>query len=548
MVRAEIAASWRRTSLSGLPQDADLDQAPAAQVNRSTRLLTAAGPVLDRLAEELVDSRYAIMLADSAALLVDLRFGTRLLRGRMENTGARLGRRFVEETTGTNAIAAVFETRHGIAVHGEEHYVETLRPYSCYGHPVINHATGRLAGILDITCPQPDDNALLAPFLVRAAREIERRLLDNARETEQRLLAAFRLACARRGAAAVVALGSDLVLANDVARRILDAADHVALAGLAKQAGTGRKLSRRLQLSSGRPVVVCWYTVDERAGVVFDIRPDGTPPRTAKLSATWPLRAAGGYRGPVLVSGEPGTGRSTAAHAVLENGDDEAEPLRFDAAGLAISSAELFQALGRPVDVVIEGIHRLTPVLAGQLATALDTAAARVVLTCGPMTGLREEHQALAARCPTRIELPPLRSRSADVPALVRTMLRDLRADPGVRFTAEALDILARQPWPGNLTELRSVVAAFARHAVGDVTAADLPIATRSRTARRLSLMEQAECSTIQHALLMCDGNKRAAARMLSISPTTLYKRMRIFGLSEFSVSGGVHRMDTPLS
>jgi sigma-54 dependent transcriptional regulator, acetoin dehydrogenase operon transcriptional activator AcoR len=532
MVRAEIAASWRRTLLCGLPEDTDLDQGPTAEVNRSTRLLAAAGPVLDQVAEELADSRYAIMLADSAARLVDIRFGTRSLRARMENTGARLGCRFLEETSGTNAIAVVFEIRHGISVHGEEHYVEKLRPFSCYGHPVIDHATGRLAGILDITCPQADDNVLLAPFLVRAAREIEHRLLDSARETEQRLLAAFRLASIRRGAGAVVALGSDFVLANEVASRTLDAADHVALAGLAEQADPGRKSSRQLQLTSGRPVLVRWHTVDERAGVVFEIRPDATSPRTPTPSATRPSRAAKDDRAPVLVSGEPGSGRSTAARAVLENADDEAEPLRFYAAGVAISAAELFQALATPVDVVIEDIHRLTPVLAGQLASALDTTAARVVLTCGPMTGLRDEHQALAARCPIRIELPPLRSRPAEIPELVRTMLHDLRADPGVRFTAEALDILARQPWPGNLTELRSVVAAAARHAAGDVTAADLPITTRPRTPHRLSLIEQAECSTIQHALLVCDGNKRAAARMLSISPTTLYKRMRTFGLS----------------
>jgi sigma-54 dependent transcriptional regulator, acetoin dehydrogenase operon transcriptional activator AcoR len=540
VARTEIAESWRRTLLSGLAQDADLDQAPPAQVHRPARFLAAAEPVLDRVAGELAGSRYAIILADSAAQLIDLRCGIRSMRARIESIGGQLGRQFVEETTGTNAIATVFEIRRGVSVRGEEHYLEALRPFSCYAHPVMDYATGRLAGILDITCPRSEHNALLAPYLASAARDIERRLLDTAREQEQRLLAAFRLASGHRGTPPVVALGSDLVLANEVARRTLDTTDHIALAGLAEQAATGRELSRRLLLSSGRPVLVRWNHVAEGAGVVFEIRMDeapagsaaGTSVGTSARPANRRLRAARNRHAPVLVCGEPGTGRSTTARAVLKNGDNEAEPLQVDAAGLGAGAEEFFQVLDKPVDVVIENIHRLTPALAGRLAVVLDTSAARVVLTCGPVAELRDEHRALAARCPTRIELPPLRARSAEIPELVRTMLRDLRADPGVRFTANALDVLVRQPWPGNLSELRTVVAAAARHAAGDVTAADLPI-TRSRTPRRLSLIEQAECSTIQHALLTCDGNKRAAARMLSISPTTLYRRMRAFGLPE---------------
>jgi sigma-54 dependent transcriptional regulator, acetoin dehydrogenase operon transcriptional activator AcoR len=530
--RTEIAASWHRAAMCGLPQNAQFGMVPVDDIDRSTRLLMAAGPVLDRMAEELLGSRFAILLADRSARLVDQRFGVRRLRGSMENAGANLGRRWIEETTGTNAVATVFETRRGIAVRGDEHYVESLRPFSCYGHPVIDHATDRLAGILDITCPEADDNPLLAPFLVRAAREIEHRLLDSARASEQRLLAAFRLVSARRGRAAVVALGNDLVLANDVARRTLDPVDHVVLAGLAEQASNSRDMSRRLQLSSGRAVQVRWRRLDERAGVVFEIRPGTSAvhiqaaPLPSGPSLSLDERAQ--HREPILVSGEPGTGRTSTANRMLGGGD----PRKFDAAGRPVTAAELIEALAGPRDVVIESVHRLTPAIARQLAEAIDSAAARVVLTCGPAAELHDEHQTLAARCATRVELPPLRNRLADIPELVADMLGELPGGPGIRFTVEALEILARQPWPGNLTELRTVVAAALQRATGDIAPGDLPIRGRRGSTRSLTLIERAECSAIQHALRVCDDNKRAAARLLSMSPTTLYRRMRAFGLA----------------
>jgi DNA-binding NtrC family response regulator len=58
-----------------------------------------------------------------------------------------------------------------------------------------------------------------------------------------------------------------------------------------------------------------------------------------------------------------------------------------------------------------------------------------------------------------RIEVPPLRERSDDIPLLVEHMLRELgEAAPRSRVSAAAMNRLMRHPWPGNVRELKNVV------------------------------------------------------------------------------------------
>src|SRR5262249_43904843 len=60
------------------------------------------------------------------------------------------------------------------------------------------------------------------------------------------------------------------------------------------------------------------------------------------------------------------------------------------------------------------------------------------------------------------LELPPLRDRVDEIPALVdRFVVARRQSDPGCRIRGvepAALDVLARHPWPGNIRELRNVI------------------------------------------------------------------------------------------
>jgi transcriptional regulator of acetoin/glycerol metabolism len=173
---------------------------------------------------------------------------------------------------------------------------------------------------------------------------------------------------------------------------------------------------------------------------------------------------------------------------------------------------------------VIDGIQLLPPLAAVRLARLLDTTPGWFALISGPPSELHGDQATLAARVHRRIELPPLRDRRDEIPAIARELLRGF--GDSLRLTPGALERLGSQHWPGNLRELAGVLAAAAdRRSAGDLTAADLALDANPGAA--LSGWEQAEYDVIVRTLRACDGNKVRAAKQLGISRSTLYNRMR---------------------
>lgn len=534
-LRPEIAQSWRRSELSGLEPGAPTDRLEVRDIDPRSRLLRAATPVLDDIARHLGDTSLCLVLADRDCRIVARRFGSHTVERALDNVSAVPGCRYTEDTSGTNSLATPFELRRGVAVHGSEHYLEGLKRFTCYGHPIVHPATKRLEGVLDITGLAEDTNPLLVPFLVHAVADIEQRLLEGSNQAQQHLLAAFQ--AAQHRCRAVLALGDDVALANSAAVDLIDPADHVLLRDVSRT----RRGVRRLRLTSGTEVEVRMEAVSVNAGMLFEIAPVrpayATTTRRRYHGGVLPadveerLRNAAHSRRRVLICGEPGSGRTTAlttlagAHPlaavsgenVLTTGESrwyaELEKLARTHAGL----------------VAIEGAHLLGPVLAAKVARLLDESRAWLALTTGPLPELSGEQAALAARVHRRVELPALRHRRADIPMLARTVLAaQVQQDPP-RLTAGALELLAAQPWPGNLRELATVLAETARRRTcGDITARDLaPSCPVSAATPALSGWEQAEHDAITAALAAERGNKVHAAKRLGISRSTLYNRMR---------------------
>jgi transcriptional regulator of acetoin/glycerol metabolism len=526
--RAAIAQSWDRCSQSGLDPGVEPgDGFAVAETDPSGNLVTAAGPVLDAVERDLADTPVAAILSDSRARLTAMRFGRRDMRGLLEDAGAVHGREFAESTTGTNAIATVHTTREGLVVRGGDHYLERLRRFSCYGHPIVHPLTGELAGVLDVTGPAEENPAILAPFVRRVVREIEEALLETAGVGARRLLAAFRSAAG--GTDPVLALGHDLVLANRTATDLLDAADHELLRDLVSGSSATEGV---VELSGGRTRVRRHGVPG--GGAVLHLHPcPEPPPAGVRWSRRLQLPAPRtGLADDVLVAGEPGTGRTTAVRAML--GDTRATVL--EAADLIPATehswlAAASRSIAAPGEVtVVEDVHLLLASTASRLRRLLAGPHARVVLTSCPAEDLTGEVAALAADCGRREELPPLRTRTDEIPALVESLLAGLGAADSVRFTAETLDLLAAHRWPGNLRELAGVVAeTAARRSAGDLTVRDLPEAYRRLTTVGESAGElaRAEREAIEAALRACDGNKLRAARRLGISRSTLYARLR---------------------
>jgi two-component system NtrC family response regulator len=146
------------------------------------------------------------------------------------------------------------------------------------------------------------------------------------------------------------------------------------------------------------------------------------------------------------------------------------------------------------------------------------------------------------------IELPPLRERREDVPMLVDLFLKrfaDEAGAPPKAVSREAMDLLLKHSYPGNVRELENVMHRAVVLARGDVLiAADLPPALHGLAAEPMppggsSLTEQLaalEKRLILDALQRAGGVQTRAARLLGISERHLRYRLRKHGLEPLGV------------
>lgn len=142
---------------------------------------------------------------------------------------------------------------------------------------------------------------------------------------------------------------------------------------------------------------------------------------------------------------------------------------------------------------------------------------------------------------PIVISLPPLRERPEDIPVLIDRMLEDLQRQFGrsIRFSPSARERLLRYRYPGNITELESVIERAALHSEGGVIKPEhLPPQVRERHAlvarsgEPVRTMTQSEHAAILAAGRAAKGNLSATARALGIGRSTLWRKMKELGVT----------------
>jgi DNA-binding NtrC family response regulator len=142
------------------------------------------------------------------------------------------------------------------------------------------------------------------------------------------------------------------------------------------------------------------------------------------------------------------------------------------------------------------------------------------------------------------IEVPPLRNRPGDIALLARHFAEQaaLRAERGrPALTDAAIAHLAAQPWPGNVRELENTIERAVILAAGDVLdVADVAGPRRpgapfsgltTFTGDHVPTLDELERTHILRVLELCEGQKRKAASMLGINRTTLWKKLRQYGI-----------------
>jgi DNA-binding NtrC family response regulator len=303
---------------------------------------------------------------------------------------------------------------------------------------------------------------------------------------------------------------------------------------------------------------------------------------------------------PILVLGEAGSGKETFARGIHHASLRAKGPfVQVDCKAVAanIIDSELFghmpgafpgafaERVGRIVEadggtLLLDEVgampketqERLDRVLAtGEVrpvgCNGSNSVDVRLIATCS--RDLPEDfHAGLKERISaTTVTLPPLRERSGDIPALARHLLTRFAEEPGMRPLSignDALAVLMRYGWPGNVRQLAGVLFRAALLAEGNsLTAGDFPhIAIQSRFSGRrsdvspdigqvstdaamsgapgvtlyrqdghLRPLEEIEADIIRLAIGHYRGRMTEVARRLGIGRSTLYRKLGELGI-----------------
>ena len=136
------------------------------------------------------------------------------------------------------------------------------------------------------------------------------------------------------------------------------------------------------------------------------------------------------------------------------------------------------------------------------------------------------------------ITSPPLRTRGEDIIDLAHHFLGKYgikHQKPGLRFSAEALDVIRQHDWPGNVRQLQHCMERVVLLTEGGMIepgdifpdSYDLPV----RTENRRPTLAELEMIAIREAIRRNGGNLSQAARELGVARSTLYNKMKTYGI-----------------
>jgi two-component system, NtrC family, response regulator AtoC len=136
------------------------------------------------------------------------------------------------------------------------------------------------------------------------------------------------------------------------------------------------------------------------------------------------------------------------------------------------------------------------------------------------------------------VRVPPLRRRFEDLPLLVEELLQELGQTELV-VTDAAFDVLRKHSWPGNIRELKNCLACSTAFVEDDVLEPHhIRLLGRLDSAPRIErlalagqTLDDLERTAIQQTLIQFEGNKLRAAEALGIAVSTLYEKLKKYGL-----------------
>jgi transcriptional regulator of acetoin/glycerol metabolism len=526
-----------------------------------TPLVHAAAPVLQRIANDLASQAVSVVLTSADGVVLERVAADPTLLRALDDVRLARGYSYAEEFTGTNGIGTTLETAQPTFIQGSEHYVGTLGRLSCAGSPIRDPITRRMIGVVDLTCWAHQCDPLLFVLAKSAGSQIEDRISALKNEAETALLDAYRQH-SRRYPGGVLAIGGDVVLMNPYLRHALDAGDQTGLLNHAAEmtqlasaatavatlpSGRTARISAAEQVPTrGRTRNVVFHVHVQLAAESTALRSVALPsiPRLAGRSSSWrrscqQVERCYRDRDWVVIQGESGSGRSKLGQAVAQYVTPErtVRVLRAQNFGTTEDFIAEVEAETDTDDfaVVLANVDDLPDAALEPLAAVLQTRAGRGWIAA-TMEADRRSPLVDILVLPFfthTVTVPALRHRIEDLEDLVPVLLRKLTRGADVRLAPEAMRQLAKLPWPGNIAQLRNVLAeTVALQRSGTIGVDKLPAECRTLARRKLTQLEALERDAIVRSLIENGGSKADAAEALGMSRATIYRKIKEFGIA----------------
>jgi transcriptional regulator of acetoin/glycerol metabolism len=557
LVAPGVLNSWRRSRALHVHPDR-IELPYVRDPDPETPLVLAAAPVLRRIATDLASQAVSVILTSADGLVLErVVADPRILRA-LDDVRLARGYSYAEEFAGTNGIGTTLETGTPTFIQGSEHYVGTLGRLACAGSPIRDPITRRVLGVVDLTCWARQSDPLLFVLAKSAGSQIEDRLSALKNESETALLDTY-LKQSRRYPGGVLAIGGEVVLMNPYLRQALDPGDQTTLLDhadeMARTAGPATAIATLPSGSTARITAVEQFSTRGRRNVVFHVQltfqsaPDSrvapeSIPCLAGRSSSW-LRSCQQVercyrdRDWVVIEGESGAGRSRLGQAVAQHVTPErtVRVLRTE----NFSSTDDFVAEldaetdGDDFAVVVANVDRLPEDALEPLAGVLQMRAGRgwIAATMGTETRSALVDMLVLPFFTHTVTVPALRHRIEDLQQLIPQLLRELTRGAEVHLSPDAMRQLAKLPWPGNVAQLRKVLAeTVARQRSGIIGVDKMPAECRSLARRKLTQLEALERDAIVRSLQENGGSKAEAAEALGMSRATIYRKIKEFGIA----------------
>lgn len=572
-----VAASWRRSRGAGVA--ADGGEVPfIGDIDISSRLVRCSQPIIDRLIDATEDIPLSVALSDNKARVLARVDTTRTIGLLLDGISLAPGFDYAEGHVGTNGVGTVLEAGRSAHIVGPEHFHERFQAYSCSGAPIHDPMTGHIEGVLDVTCLTEHSTPMLHSIVRSAANDIEQSLLNDRSLRQQALFEAF-LRVDSHSKSAVFAIGGRVMMANALAQSIFDPAEQRMIAHHARYLMECRATAEdEIELPGERLVRLRGTRVSagsEIAGIVVEVH--DAQERSARRShgirdttrGTHRRRAAGsstassrtGALGQdshsplwrracsdvadalnknesLLVIGEPGTGKFTLIATTFHRIHPGSRTIELEANDLTSDrTATKTLETTVPTVYILRRLQDLTPEGVTKARTFLDEArcgtgpvcvaatSSESCLDTGPVRDLLPHFQRSAS-------VPPLRHRVDDLPELTRQILAKYSRGRSTSLNAAAMRTMARYTWPGNVCQLDDALrTALGHRPVGEIQPEDLPGYCYQTSGRTLSALESIERDAIVLALREAGGNRVQAAATLGIARSSLYRKLKSFGI-----------------